>query len=118
MLSLDAAYDTRIAAAAKISARQKDHRTTTSLAPELGLREFAHQKHQRGYERHDGGRSLLMIWRQSENDRGTVQQFLIGITLRRDTVDFADSLVRNSKDKPRHARGGVCLGLRPFCSSF
>jgi len=95
MLSLDAAYDALIAAAAN-SARQKDHRTTTSLAPALGLRELAHQKHQRGYERHDGGRSLLLMWRQSENDLGTVQQFLTvalleeGITLRRDTVDFAD----------------------------
>lgn len=94
MLSLDAAYDVLIQAAAN-SARQKDHRTTTSLAPELGLRELAYHKHQRGYERHDGGRSLLLMWRESADDLGHTRQFLTvalleeGITLRRQTVDFA-----------------------------
>lgn len=96
MLSLEAAYDA-LMQAMQLSASQKNYQETTSLAPQLGLREMAPRKDQRAYERHDGGRSLLLTWRQAASDREhlhgrrhilTVNLLEEGTTVRRHAVEF------------------------------
>lgn len=96
MLSLDSAYQALVEAIA-VSAQQKHYQTTTSLAPELGLREMAPKPNQRAYERHEGGRSLLLLWRQAETDlnRPGLQRHALtvilleeGVALRRHAVEF------------------------------
>ncbi|CAH1672579.1 hypothetical protein BOSEA31B_13869 [Hyphomicrobiales bacterium] len=95
MLSLDAAFD-KLVESATLSKERKNYQTTTSLAPELGLREMEPHKRQRAYERHDGGRSLLLAWRQSdvENDHPHSQHRLTmtlleeGVVSRRHVAEF------------------------------
>lgn len=96
MLSLEAAYDALVQAMTS-SASQRHYQATTSLAPQLGFREMAPRKHQRAYERHDGGRSLLLTWRETASDiehsHGQRQVLTIilleeGQIVRRHTVEF------------------------------
>lgn len=96
MRSLDAAYAELVSASEK-SAIDGHYQSTTSLAPELGLRELTRQRNQRGFERHDGGRALLILWRLSgaKDDRSNPQKHVLSVIMlnegaveRRHSVEF------------------------------
>lgn len=96
MQSLESAYDALVQAADR-SAQSGQYQSTTSLAPELGLRELSGQKNRRDYERDEGGRSLILMWRQAEIDPDhpsrhkhvlTVVLLNEGVTERRHSTKF------------------------------
>jgi len=96
MRSLDSAYEALVQATER-SAQEGQYQATTSLAPGLGMRELGDQKNRRAYELHDGGRSLLLMWRQTGIDQDhphrhrhslTVVLLNEGVTERRHSVEF------------------------------
>lgn len=95
MHSIESAYK-ELQAAIDASALHQRYQTTTSLAPELGLQEMTADKNRRDYERHDGGKTLRLIWRQTMGANGgperhhlTVTLSINGDVMHRHEADFA-----------------------------